>query len=210
MSQQPPWGPQGPGNPGQYPPPNQPPPGQPPYSGQPWQPGWGPQPLPPRKNWFLRHKVLTAVLGVIALFVIIGIAAGVSGGGSSQSSATSAPSPTAAISAMSAAPQAPSPSKTTAAPSAHTVAKFSGSGQENTPRFTVTDTWKLDYSFSCADFGSRGNFQVYEDGGDDFNLSVNDLATSKTSSTWAYNDGGTHYLQINSECSWNVKVVDEP
>ena len=77
-------------------------------------------------------------------------------------------------------------------------------------RFTVTDTWKLVYSFNCSSFGSRGNFQVYEDGGKDFNLSVNDLAMSKSSSTWAYNDGGTHYLEINSECSWKLEVVDEP
>ena len=39
---------------------------------------------------------------------------------------------------------------------------------------------------------------------------VNDLALSKSASTWAYNDGGTHYLEFNSECSWKVKVVDEP
>lgn len=46
----------------------------------PGQPGWGPQPQPPRKNWFLRHKILTGVLTVIVPFVIIVIAAGVSGG----------------------------------------------------------------------------------------------------------------------------------
>jgi hypothetical protein len=33
---------------------------------------------------------------------------------------------------------------------------------------------------------------------------------SKSASTWAYDDGGTHYLEINSECAWKVKVVDEP
>ena len=54
------------------------------------------------------------------------------------------------------------------------------------------------YSFNCSSFGSSGNFQVYEDGGNDFSLSVNDLAMRKSSSTWAYNDGGTHYLEINS------------
>lgn len=91
-----------------------------------------------------------------------------------------------------------------------TVATFSGYGIENTPRFTVTDTWKLDYSFSCSNYGYAGNFQVYEDGGNDFGgVSVNDLAMSKSSSTWAYSDGGTHYLEINSECSWTVKVIDE-
>ena len=75
----------------------------------------------------------------------------------------------------------------------------------------MTDTWKLTYSFNCAEFGQSGNFQVFEDGGSDFSgVEVNDLAMSKSSSTWAYNDGGTHYLEINSECSWKVKVIDEP
>jgi hypothetical protein len=117
--------------------------------------------------------------------------------------------PTAAESSPTAAAST-SASATPAAATARAVATFSGSGQENTPRFTVTHTWKLVYSFNCSSFGSSGNFQVYEDGGNDFSLSVNDLATSKSSSTWAYNDGGTHYLEINSECSWKLKIVDEP
>jgi hypothetical protein len=33
---------------------------------------------------------------------------------------------------------------------------------------------------------------------------------SKSSSTWAYGDAGTHYLEINSECDWTVRVLDEP
>jgi hypothetical protein len=89
-----------------------------------------------------------------------------------------------------------------------TVATFSGSGIENTPKFTVTDTWKLSYSFDCSTFGYKGNFQVYEDGGFS-GVTVNDLATSKSGSTYAYGDAGTHYLEVNSECSWSVKVIDE-
>jgi hypothetical protein len=74
----------------------------------------------------------------------------------------------------------------------------------------VTDTWKLDYSFDCSSFGTSGNFIVNEDGGSDFSgASVNRLGTGKSGSTYAYGDAGTHYLQINSECSWSVKVIDE-
>lgn len=51
---------------------------------------------------------------------------------------------------------------------------------------------------------------VSEDGGNDFNgVEVNDLAMSKTSSTWVYGDAGAHYLAIDSECDWTVKVIDE-
>ena len=201
------------------------PPGQPPYQGNPQYPGtpygqppspqaqsYGQQPGPPfghhgrspRKSWPRRHKVLTVLGGLVAL-IIIGSIATAAGGGNHASPSTPAAaesSPTGVAST--------SASATPAAATARTVATFTGSGQENTPRFTVTDTWKLVYSFNCSSFGSSGNFQVYEDGGNDFNLSVNDLAMSKSSSTWAYNDGGAHYLQINSECSWKVKVVDEP
>jgi hypothetical protein len=106
-------------------------------------------------------------------------------------------------------PAAPSSPPPTHSLAGKTVATFSGSGIENTPKFTVTDTWKLSYSFDCSNFGSQGNFQVYEDGGNDFSLSVNDLAKSKSGSTYAYGDAGTHYLEINSECSWTVKVIDQ-
>ena len=41
--------------------------------------------------------------------------------------------------------------------------------------------------------------QVFEDGGGDSALSVDNLAMSNSSLTWAYDDAGTHFLQINSE-----------
>ena len=180
--------------------------GQKPPIMHPQQPGppSGHHERPPRKSWPQRHKVLTVLGGLVALGIIGSIASAAGGGNHAAPStpAAAASSPTAAASTS-----APS---TAPAATARTVATFSGSGQKNTPRFTVTDTWKLVYNFNCSSFGSSGNFQVYEDGGKDFNLSVNDLAMSKSSSTWAYNDSGTHYLEINSECSWNVKVVDEP
>lgn len=98
-----------------------------------------------------------------------------------------------------------------AAAKAHTVATFKGSGEAKTRRFWVTSTWKLSYSFNCKSFGGAGNFIVMEDGGSDFNgVDVNDLANGKTASTWAYDDAGRHYLQVISECSWTMKVIDEP
>ena len=33
---------------------------------------------------------------------------------------------------------------------------------------------------------------------------------TKAASTWAYGDAGRHYLEVNSECDWTVKVIDEP
>lgn len=73
----------------------------------------------------------------------------------------------------------------------------------------MTDTWKLKYTFDCSTFGQSGNFQVHEDGGNDFAWSVNDPAKSKSALTHAYDDAGSHYLQVNSEYAWTMKVIDE-
>lgn len=222
--QQPPYGQQPyPQGPPQY---GQPGPGQhqgqPPYPGQqqgpypqPGQNPWQPQSayLPPggprrRKSWPARHKVLTVLGGIIGLIVVASVASAAANGSHPSASSAAPPATQAAAAATSSA--TPSPTHSAAA-RARTVATFTGSGTEKTRRFTVTSTWKLTYSFSCAEFGQSGNFQVFEDGGSDFSgVEVNDLAMSKSASTWAYDDGGTHYLEVNSECSWKVKVIDEP
>src|SRR5699024_10302736 len=62
--------------PGQVPPGQVPPPGQP---GQAMPPGTPPS-QPPKRNWFARHKILTGLLGIVALIVII---SALSNGGSS-------------------------------------------------------------------------------------------------------------------------------
>lgn len=59
------------------------------YQQGPPQGGWQQAPQPKKKNWFLRHKILTAIL---ALFLIGGIAAATSGGGGSNGSDTSSSS----------------------------------------------------------------------------------------------------------------------
>jgi hypothetical protein len=121
--------------------------------------------------------------------------------------ATSAAAPPSAA-PPSAAP--PSAATSAAAVTGQTVATFSGSGIKNTPQFTVTPNWKLDYTYDCSSFGGRGNFIVNEDGGNDFSgASVNELGAGGSSSTFVYNDAGTHYLSVNSECSWTVTVIDE-
>ncbi|MGW0551525.1 hypothetical protein [Streptomyces altiplanensis] len=60
---------------------------QPPYQGAPA--GWPGGPVPPQqpqKSWFARHKVLTAVGGVFAFLIVVGIA---SSGGDDSGSAKS-------------------------------------------------------------------------------------------------------------------------
>jgi hypothetical protein len=88
------------------------------------------------------------------------------------------------------------------------IASFSGSGIENTARFTVTGDWTLKWSYDCSGFGDTGNFIVDEDGGGDFSgANVNELGPGGHGETHVYNDSGRHYLSMNSECSWTAKVV---
>ena len=104
MSQQtPPWDAFGQQHPGQYQ-------GQPQYPQQPYGPGpqdppppypgqrpAGPQHrAPPQRSWPGRHKVLTAVLGVVALFIVGSIGAA-AGGGAKTGNAAPAPTVTVTV-----------------------------------------------------------------------------------------------------------------
>ena len=157
-------------------------------------------------------KVAAIIGGSVVALVIIGAALSSHGSTPPPAAATGAP-PVASSATVQPASAAPPATKAAAKPAvakAAVVAKFSGSGQENTARFTVSSTWKLSYSFNCSAFGGSGNFIVFEDGGNDFSgVSVNALAASKTGTSWAYSDAGTHYLEVDSECAWSMTVTDE-
>lgn len=174
---------------------------------RPRQPQYAPSPYaprPPRRpSWAARHKGLTVFLSLCGLVFVIGIAAAAASPSSSSPSAASAPPPAQTQAAV------PPASSRAAVAAAKTVATFSGSGITNTAQFTVSSTWKLDYSFDCSNFGYAGNFIVMEDGGLSSAMNVNELAMSKTGSSYAYDDAGTHYIEVNSECSWTLKVIAE-
>lgn len=93
------------------------------------------------------------------------------------------------------------------------IVRFSGSGIENTAKFTITGSgdWLLKWHYNCAADGGTGNFIVDEDGGSDLNgANVNELGAGGSGATHAYGDTGSHYLAINSECDWSVGVVTTP
>lgn len=92
------------------------------------------------------------------------------------------------------------------------IARFNGSGTQNTGSFTTPGNWALSWSYwGCP--GGTANFQVTEyntDGSPDFNgVSVNELGTGRGPvATYAYGDAGTHYLSVNTEgCSWSLVPV---
>lgn len=172
---------------------------QPPDSARLYPPPSAPQ--PPRASGKSRKGCAFLGCGGLAALVILAV---VLASQSSPSSPTSAP-PAASQPAAPAQPAASSAAPTVA----KTVATFSGSGIQNTAPFTVTSTWRLDYSFDCSNFGQSGNFIVMEDGTLTGAMSVDELALTKTGSSYAYDDAGKHHIEVDSECSWTLKVIDE-
>lgn len=173
-------------------------PAQPQYAPQqPWQPQQQrhspPPPQQPRKPVPAKGIAILGCSGLIAVIILIGALA-------SSSPGSSSPPPAAGQQGAPAAQAAPA--------AATTVATFSGSGIQNTAAFTVTPTWRLDYSFDCSNFGQSGNFLILEDGSYGA-MDVNELAFTKSGTSYAYNDAGKHYIEVDSECSWSVKVIDE-
>ncbi|HET7015386.1 MAG TPA: hypothetical protein VFI65_15825 [Streptosporangiaceae bacterium] len=138
------------------------------------------------------------------LLIIIGAALSAVGKGTnSDAGSRSASSPN---STKSATLSPTAPAKPQAA--AKVLATFSGSGIENTPKFAVRGTWKLEWRYDCTSFGFKGNFAILTDGGNDpSGADVNELGKTGHGATYAYGDGGRHYLAIDSECAWRVKVV---
>jgi hypothetical protein len=88
---------------------------------------------------------------------------------------------------------------------------ISGSGSKSTQTFTVNDSWQMQWSYDCSSTGGQGNFQVFIFTGagamSEDNEGVNQLGASG-SDTEYYHTGGSYYLEVNSECSWNIKVTD--
>jgi hypothetical protein len=92
------------------------------------------------------------------------------------------------------------------------IARFNGSGTQNTGSFTTPGNWALSWSYwGCP--GGTSNFQVTEystDGSPDLNgVTVNELGTGRGPvATYAYGDAGTHYLSVNTEgCDWSLVPV---
>jgi len=168
-------------------------------------------PTPPKA----KSGALRLILAVVITAAVCGIS-GIAIGSAGKSSTKTVAGPTVTTTVtQGAAGAAPIAAKTTAAakpttakPTSKTIMTFKGNGIKNSPKFKTGDDWVIDYTYDCSSFGSKGNFQVmyYTDGELD-NIAVNELAKKGSDSAPVYGDSGTHYLSINSECSWTVKVV---
>jgi hypothetical protein len=173
-----------------------------------------PHQKPPKEKHTARN-ILGIVGGIVVLIIIISVA---TGGGSKNSAATSSPAAadpgTSASSSFqaSAAPSSAAPSPS-AAFKAQQLLDVSGSSQYQTARYTVggSGDYDIDWTYNEGTMGSQVNFQIYGDGGNDDSVTdPNQLGTGGSGVVHVYNDPGTHYLQVNSEGNWTLKVVTTP
>lgn len=170
------------------------------YPGQPYSSPYSATPPPPprrNKRSFLGWGCVS-IFG-LALVTSISAAIGSQHPNTSASGTTTAPASDAAAPASSAASQPP-------------VVKLdlSGNGTQNSASFTTGPNWSIAYTFDCSNFSDgTGNFQifVYTDGGLP-DAPVNELSRGGNSTTYEHDNPGSHYLTMNSECPWTVKVTD--
>ena len=107
----------------------------------------------------------------------------------------------------------------------HTIATFRSLGVGptggnintiNTSKFTIRPpgNWAVKYSYDCSgqDTGT-GNFVVNEDGGNNPGnpsaVFINHDDAGKTGVSLAQNDAGQHYLEIQTDCSYTITVLQE-
>ena len=128
-----------------------------------------------------------------------------------QTASEPAPTVTQTVSASSSSQASGGGSTSSGSGKGHAIARFNGSGTQNTASFTTPDNWALSWSYwGCS--GGSGNFIVTEyntDGSIDVNgVSVNELGSGRGPiATYAYGDAGTHYFSVISVCSWSLVPV---
>jgi hypothetical protein len=146
-------------------------------------------------------KALAAAGLVVAGALLLGCGAAGAGHHSTASSPAATPSGIQLTGSASAAPA------TAAAPKQ--LLKVSGDGAKNTATFATGAEWTLTYTYDCSDFGYSGNFIVSEYGADGSPTSVlvNTTGTKGSDTVPVHADSGTHYLELNSECTWTVAAA---
>lgn len=183
-------------------------------------PGW----QPPQRQASQKPTVLrlTAILGSVG-GLLLGLVIGAAGHSSSKTETTASgatavtstvtatvttQAPAAAPAAVHTSAAAPSAPSTSAAPKPAVVFTTSGDGIKNTATFTTGPEWSVAYTFDCSSAGGKGNF-VLSVGSDLGDILANALAAKGSDTSYEHSNPGSHYLQVNSECDWTLKVSND-
>jgi hypothetical protein len=184
------------------------------------QPGQGKLPAP-KKQSFLRKRVAIPVwaiiLTVLVMFgLLVGIISQSSSTGNGKPSATTSSNTSSSSNGGSTQPtvaptQAPTPTPTHA-PKWTTTQTFTGNGNKTTQTFTVGSDWKILWSCDPSSFyGGEYNIivSVYGSDGTLIDLPVNTICKAGNTSDYSEeHQGGSIYLEIDSEGSWKLQVQE--
>jgi hypothetical protein len=164
---------------------------------------------------FRRTKAPAVAVLAVAAAALAGCGAAAAAGSHSHPIATSAAA-TAGDPAAVAAPATKASSTKAPVPAPPKVLlSLSGSGIANSPPFLVAaGTLTVHYGYSCASFGTSGNFVADLQSGNQGSLSSDDQPVanalgsggSATTTIYPQNPGSDYHLAVNSECDWNVIV----
>lgn len=136
--------------------------------------------------------------GLIALLIVVGIIGAVASGGGKSTPAASDKSPGAASSS---APTAKAKQQ---------LLDVQGSGTKSTNTFTAAGDWDLTWSYDCSNFGAQGNFVVIaktKDNNPAFRINPVNQLGAKGNDVDHYHQGGSYFLEVNSECNWHITVT---
>lgn len=87
--------------------------------------------------------------------------------------------------------------------------ELAGSGNKSTEKFTVGAEWTVEWSYECSEqIGALGMFWMWPRGNDEKTLLpvMSTPATAKAGDTQHYHEAGEFYLDIQSNCDWNIVV----
>lgn len=181
---------------------------------QPGPPSYAPPQRTPNKPTVRRRTAIIGSAGGLVLGLIIGAA----GHGTSKTTNTATGTPsatttvTATVTVQNAAPavahtSAVPPPSTTAAPKPAVVFTTTGDGIKKTESFTTGPDWSVAYTFDCSNAGGQGNFVLQVDG-DLGDMLANALSAKGADTSYEHDAAGSHYLSVNSECDWTLKVTN--
>lgn len=158
-----------------------------------------PSAVSPRKKRSVGKTIgVVIAVGVLLLIVLVIIAAAAGGGSSTKGGSNGSGSGS-------------SPADTSNTPStvAQSLVEKSGSGQWASLTFTAPGIETITYNYDCSSFGQSGNFivSVYGPGNAMTTDGINELKTSGSGTTSIHDvSGDGTYLQVNSECNWQVSA----
>ena len=177
---------------------------------------------PPRWRGWRGRPALTLV-AIVALVLGAAVGCGPTAGGPQPSLAlretatrilrgtppgsTLAVVPSAVAAGVPPAPTASATAAVSSAPAPRPLLELTGRGFRTSQRFRTRAAWTITYRFDCTRYGAEGNFQVVVyAGGQLVEVAINDVAWSGRGHAFERQTAAETYLQINSECDWQVVV----